>query len=68
MGKSLRDILEDEIDKTEDEIKIALQKFHNATGMIPTSISFNAIDIKTCSPDEPRKVILISSVNLRANT
>jgi len=66
--KSIRDILEEETKKTEKEIKESLQKFHDITGMIPANVSFNIIDIKTCQPDEPRKVILVSSVYLKANT
>lgn len=66
--KSLRDMLEDETTEAENAIKNILQKFHNTTGMIPTGISFNVIDVKSCSPNEPRKVVLISSVDLRSNT
>ena len=68
MCKSLRDMLEDSTTKAEHKIREVLQEFHDETGMIPRGVSFEAIDIKTCSLDEPRKVILVSSVNLTANT
>jgi len=68
MSKSILDMLEDATTKAENEIRETLQKFHNETGMIPGCVSFEVIDVKTCSPDEPRKVILVSSVNVTAHT
>lgn len=68
MGKSIRDILEDEVRKTENEIKESLQRYHDVTGMIPSLVTFIIIDVKTVDPNEPRKVILISSVSLASNT
>ncbi len=67
MVKSIRYIIEDEIGKTEREIKDSLQRYHDATGMIPTAIYFESIDVKTCAADEPRKSILVSNVTLISN-
>lgn len=65
---SLRDQLEDAIEATENEIQKVLQRFHDNTGMIPRDITFECIDVKSNIPHEPRKVILVSHVNLTANT
>ncbi|NOR27659.1 MAG: hypothetical protein GQ540_03910 [Lutibacter sp.] len=66
--KTIRDELEDAIKLTENEIKESLQRFHNDTGMIPRSISFKLIDIKSCDMNEPGKVIIVNRVDLLANT
>ena len=66
--KNIRDMLEDATAKAENEIKESLQKFHDDTGMIPSCVSFEVVDIKTCSSDEPRKVMLVNFVNVTAHT
>jgi len=43
---TLRDSLNNATKKTEQKIRVALQEFHNETGMIPRSVEFDIIDVR----------------------
>lgn len=67
MEKSIRDVLEEEIAITENEIRNSLQKFHDKTGMIPKSVRFELIDVAAMD-DKRRKVYHVSRVDLTSST
>ncbi len=65
MGKNIKETLEEAVIKTECEIKKALQKFHDDTGMIPESVSFDLLEV---SSSERMGVYMVNSVNLSSHT
>ena len=66
--KSLRSELNHHVGIAQTSIKDALQKLHDDTGLIPISVDFDAIDVRTFEQHEKEKAILIASVDIRANT
>lgn len=67
MEKSIRDQLDDAIKEAEEAIKKVLQNFHNKKGMVPRSLSFDAIDVMELGSKHGTD-IQVSRVKLVANT
>ncbi len=65
---NLREQINALITKAEHDIQHALQELHDTTGMIPESIDFEAIDVRTIGQYSGARIIEISRVELRAHT
>jgi hypothetical protein len=65
---SLRDQVHLEVRKAEETIKAALQKLHDDTGLIPVEVYFKPIYVSTFEQYGKEKAIMISCVDIRANT
>jgi len=69
MEESLRNILEAETKKAECEIRKILQQYHDRTGMVPASINFSSLDVRTWEDYANQCTkILVNEVYLKANT
>jgi len=64
----IRDELEKAVTTAQNSIAAILQKFHNETGMIPVEINFQPLDVRTMEDFGKSKRVIISNVELRANT
>lgn len=65
MGKNIKETLEEAVIKAEGEIKKTLQRFHDDTGMIPESVSFELVDVTS---SERRDVYMVNRVKLSSHT
>ncbi|MFT6496269.1 MAG: hypothetical protein ACJA2A_002055 [Cycloclasticus pugetii] len=64
----LSDDLSKETRKAEEAIRVALQKLHETTGLIPVSVSFSPVDVRCMDDHGKRKQVVISDVEVIANT
>jgi hypothetical protein len=64
----LRDRLNEHVNAAQNSIQLALQKLHDDTGLIPSAVHFDAVDVRTIEQWGKEKAILISNVDVRANT
>lgn len=65
----LRDQINEKVKKAEESIRLALQKFHDETGMTPTAVNFEPLDVRTVEEyDKGENAILIANVEVIANT
>ena len=65
---SLRDQVKQHVQEAQESIRLTLQKLNEDTGLIPESLTFDAIDVSTIEDHGIRRVIMISNVYVRANT
>lgn len=64
----LKDQIDSEVKKAEESIQKALQDLHESIGLIPVSVNFDSVDIRTMEEYGKHKRVLISNVEVIANT
>jgi hypothetical protein len=64
----LSDDMSKEVRNAEEAVRVALQELHEVTGLVPVSVSFSAIDVRCMEDYGKRKKVVISDVEVMANT
>lgn len=68
MSETLTNQVQAKVAEAENAIMAVLQKFHSETGLVPRSISFDVLDVREHEDFGKRKRVLVSGVQLAANT
>jgi len=68
MNQQLRASIEANLEQAQREIQDTLQRFHDATGLIPIRMEFDCIDVRCVTDGDKEKCILVSNLRLHANT
>jgi len=64
----LKDQIDKKVKEAENKVAEALQKLHNETGLIPTQINFDVLDVRTVEQYGKENAVIISNVEVLANT
>lgn len=65
----MREELQKQLTIAESKIEAALQEFHDATGLVPHTLDFDAVDVAAFQDSiSGKRPVIISNVNLRAST
>lgn len=64
----MRKELEDQTQIAQRKISEALQSFHDATGLIPTAIDFDMVDVRTNEDlGSGKRAVVVGTCELRAS-